>query len=104
MFRTRTSCIACAMLMASAFSNGSLAGGFDRFDQGIELLFDPSKVAFEGTFTSWLPNRKFNTVNGSPETVRVDRNAFWPSLNVKFVPLTDVSCLGSYRQPFGAQT
>src|SRR5262245_45540415 len=101
MYRIRTACSVCAVLIAFACSKDSYAGGFDRFEQGIDLLFDPGRMVFDITSTFYLPNRKFDTVNGTPETVPLDQNAFWLSLNVKFVPFQDAACLAAYREPFG---
>src|SRR5437763_5691492 len=99
-------CIRCAMfglLITYAFSDRLLAGGFDRFDQDINLLFDQSKIAFDVSSSFTFPIRKFTTVNGVPETVRLGPNTFQPSVNHKFEPFDDAACLADYRQPFGAE-
>jgi long-chain fatty acid transport protein len=101
MHKVRCGCAAIMLLMAGACHDDVFAGGWDRFDQGIDLLFDPGKVVFDVGLFYLVPNRKFNTVNGKPETVNTTTNFFRPSLNAKFVPFEDTACLASYRQPFG---
>ena len=101
MHKVRCGCAAIMLLMAGACHDDVFAGGWDRFDQGIDLLFDPGKVVFDVGLFYLVPNRKFNTVNGKPETVNTTTNFFRPSVNAKFVPFEDTACLASYRQPFG---
>jgi long-chain fatty acid transport protein len=101
MDRIRAGYASCVLVGALALTDSLMAGGFDRFDQGIDLLFDPSKLVFDATFSYLVPDRKFDTVNGAPETVRVVPNIFRPSINLKFVPFEDAACLAAYRQPFG---
>jgi len=36
-------CAAIMLLLVSACQDKLLAGGWDRFDQGVDLLFDPGK-------------------------------------------------------------
>jgi long-chain fatty acid transport protein len=93
--RTITLVIACTL------STPLLGGGWDRFDQGVDLLFDPGKTVFDARFYELLPNRKFNNVNGKPESVNTAPDFFRPSINLKFVPFDNTACLASYRQPFG---
>jgi long-chain fatty acid transport protein len=89
------------ILIACTSSDHLFAGGWDRFDQGIDLLFDPGKVTFDVRLYELIPNRKFNTVNGKPESVSTTSDIFRPSLNAKFVPFDNAACLAAYRQPFG---
>ncbi len=90
------------MVLIACTSSGSLfAGGWDRFDQGIDLLFDPGELTLDVGLYYLIPNRKFNTVNGAPETVNAVPNIFRPSVNGKFVPFENAACLAAYRQPFG---
>jgi len=77
------------------------AGGWDRFDQGVDLLFDPGKQVVDVRLYDLIPNRKFNTVNGVPETVNTGTNIFRPSLNTKFTPFENAACLAAFRRPFG---
>jgi long-chain fatty acid transport protein len=77
------------------------AGGWDRFDQGADLLFDPGKLVLDVGLFYLIPDRKYNTVNGVSESVNTTSNFFRPSINVKFIPFENAACLTSYRQPFG---
>ena len=96
-------CATFGLLITYAFSGHLFASGFDRFDQDINLLFDQSKVAFDFNSSFAFPARKFSTVNGAPETVRLGQNTFLPSINLKFEPFEDTAGLVDYRQPFGAE-
>jgi long-chain fatty acid transport protein len=93
--------VAFILLIASACHDNLLAGGWDRFDHGVDLLFDPAKIAVDVGLFDLMPNRKFQTVNGVPETVNTASNIFRPSINAKFTPFEDAACLATYRQPFG---
>ena len=94
--------LAASLLFALfASTDKSLAGGFDRFDQGIDLLFDPGKVAVDAAVIYGAPTRRFVSVNGAPETVQFGVDKLLPSISLKFTPFDDTACLGHYRQPFG---
>lgn len=97
----RNCCVAFILLIASGCHCGVLAGGWDRFDQGVDLLFDPSQVVVDLGLFDLIPNRKFQTVNGAPESVSTAPNIFRPSINAKFSLVEDAACLATYRQPFG---
>jgi hypothetical protein len=57
-------------LVIACICSGPLrAGGWERFDQGIDLLFDPGRTAFDVRLYELFPNQNFNSVNGRPETV-----------------------------------
>jgi long-chain fatty acid transport protein len=101
MRRVYSRCAVFAVLIAHTSSNNVFAGGWDRFDQGIDLLFDPGKVILDVRLYDSITNRKFNTVNGVPETVNTLPNIFRPSVNGKFTPSENVACLATYRKPFG---
>jgi long-chain fatty acid transport protein len=101
MHKVRRGCVAIMLLIAGACHEKVFAGGWDRFDQGVDLLFDPGKVVVDVGLFDLIPNRKFNTVNGVPESVNTASNIFRPSVNAKFVPFEDTACLATYRQPFG---
>ena len=64
-------------------------------------MFDPGKVTLDLRLYDLIPNRKFNTVNGRPESVNEIPNIFRPSINFKFIPFDETACLAAYRQPFG---
>jgi long-chain fatty acid transport protein len=93
-------CRAVTILIACTSSDYLFAGGWDRFDQGIELLFDPGETVFDVRLYELIPNRKFNTVNGKPEIVNTVPDTFRPSVNAKFTPFYNTACLAAYRQPF----
>jgi long-chain fatty acid transport protein len=89
-------------LVIACICSGPLrAGGWDRFDQGIDLLFDPGRTTFDVRLYELLPNQKFNSVNGKSESVSTAPDFFHPSVNIKFTPLNNAACLAAYRQPFG---
>jgi long-chain fatty acid transport protein len=94
-------CATGVLLIACASHDKVVAGGFDRFDQGVELLFDRSKLVLEASYGVQAPSRKFNTVNGLPETVWLGPNTTRPSINLKFTPFNDAACLAAFREPFG---
>jgi long-chain fatty acid transport protein len=103
--RTRSAgaarCATFLVALLCASNDEVLAGGWDRFDQGIDLLFDPGKVTFDVGLYEAIPHRKFNSVNGISETVNEAPNFFRPSVNAKFAPFENAACLAAYRQPFG---
>src|SRR6266567_5532687 len=101
MCRFRNGCALFLALILCMFSEDLFAGGWDRFDQGVDLLFDPGKLVVDVGLFYLIPSRKYNTVNGLPESLNTTSNIFRPSVNVKFVPFEDTACLTSYRQPFG---
>jgi long-chain fatty acid transport protein len=101
MYRLRCWCLAFILLIASACHCELFAGGWDRFDQGVDLLFDPSQVVIDVGLFDLIPSRKFQTVNGAPEIVNTVPNIFRPSINAKFSLFEDAACLATYRQPFG---
>src|SRR6266700_4992060 len=89
------------VIIACASNDSVFAGAWDRFDQGVDLLFDPGKVTLDARLYDLIPHRKLKTVNGIAESVNVIPNIFRPSLNGKFVPFDNAACLASYRRPFG---
>ena len=95
---------ACLLLGILAGNDRGLAGGYDRFDQGIDLLFDPGKQVIDAALIYSIPRRRFDSVNGIPETVEFGVNKLRPSINFKFTPLDDAACLATYREPFGTET
>ena len=67
-------------------------------------MFDRGNVTVDVSYAVAVPNRKFDTVNGVPELVRLGPDVITrPSLNLKFTPFTDAACLAAYRQPFGGE-
>jgi hypothetical protein len=74
-------------LVIACICSGPLrAGGWDRFDQGIDLLFYPGRTTFDVRLYELLPNQKFNSVNGKSESVSTAPDFFHPSVNLKFTP------------------
>jgi long-chain fatty acid transport protein len=94
----------CLILALFASNDRCLAGGFDQFDQSISLLFDPAKVAVDTTLWYGVPDRRFVSVNGAPETVHFGVDKLLPALSIKFTPFDDAACLAAYRRPFGSWT
>jgi long-chain fatty acid transport protein len=89
------------LFLVCACNDRSFAGGFDRFDQGIDLLFDPGRLTFDSYLAYSIPTRRFDTVNGVPESVEFGENKLRPSINLKFDVFDNAACLASYREPFG---
>jgi long-chain fatty acid transport protein len=95
---------ACLLLGIFAGNDRGFAGGFDRFDQGIDLLFDPGKQVVDAALIYSMPRRRYDSVNGIPEKVEFGVNKLRPSINFKFTPLDDAACLAHYREPFGTES
>lgn len=93
----------CVALLVLAHNEGTLAGGFDRFDQSIDLLFDPGTVVIDVAGSFVFPSRRFETVNGVKESVKISPDTFQPSINIKFAPFANTACLASYREPFSSE-
>ena len=70
------------VIIACASSDSVFAGAWDRFDQGVDLLFDPGKVTLDARLYDLIPHRKLNTVNGIAESVNVVPIFFGPRLTV----------------------
>ena len=101
---SKTPYIACLLFVIFASNDRCLAGGFDQFDQSISLLFDPAKVAMDATLWYGVPDRRYVSVNGVPETVHFAVDKLLPALSIKFTPFDDAACLAAYRRPFGTWT
>ena len=101
MRRTGIFCVLTCALLLGYSASSVRAGGFDRFDQGVDLLFDPGRLTIDTALIATFPDRKLGSVNGVPETVPFV-NTFRPSINIKAQLFDDIACLASYRQPFGA--
>ena len=95
--------LTCALLFGYS-ARGVRAGGFDQFDQGVDLLFDPGRLTIDTALIATFPDRKLGSVNGVPETVPFGVNTYRPSINIKAQLFDDIACLASYRQPFGAHS
>ena len=87
-------------LIAMSYAK-TLAGGFDRFDQGVDLLFDPASIVFNATGAYVFTSRAYNSVNGQKESVRLLADFSQASFNLKFTPTEKTACLLAARQPFG---
>lgn len=98
----------CASLLAVAAAS---AGGFDRGGIGIDLLFDPAKVATEAGVTHVSPQRTLNNVQrqDSPpypqalysSSIEVDGDYTVPRFGFKMNLFEPVDCLGTYTEPYG---
>ena len=96
----------------------AFAGGFDRGGVNIDLLFHESEVAAEASATVVLPQRQLNDVTrdvniatgvtgaapASTATVDVDSDFVVPRFGLKFALGEHADCLGTYSQPFGADS
>jgi len=106
------------LLLASA----AQAGGLERGGYNIDLLFDPSDYAAEGTATYVNPQRKLKNVrdtdtadsnalaetfgggdlNDRPNSVD-DTESYWaPRIGFKAALGDSVDCMADYSQPWGA--
>lgn len=108
------------MLVVSA----AHAGGLERSGYNIDLLFDPSDYAAEGTATYVMPQRKLKNVrdrdpdNTNPATGEFgggdlsyrpntadDSESYWaPRIGVKAALGDSIDCMADYSQPWGAHT
>lgn len=99
---------------ASAAVGAAHAGGFDRGGVNIDLLFDPNKVASEAAVTYVSPQRTIKNVvrsdappypvNLSSSSIDVDGDYWVPRFGVKVNVIDPVDCLGTYSEPYGADT
>ncbi|MCA1406883.1 transporter [Ensifer sp. IC3342] len=109
------------MLVVSA----AHAGGLERSGYNIDLLFDPSDYAAEGTATYVNPQRELKNVvdtdttsafpppgtgpgggnlNYRPNSVE-DTESYWaPRIGVKAALGDSIDCMADYSQPWGAHT
>lgn len=87
-------------LLAMSYAK-ALAGGFDRFDQGVDLLFDPANIVFNSSGAYVFTSADYNSVNGQKESVRLLADFSQASFNLKFTPSEKTACLLAARQPFG---
>lgn len=98
----------CASLIAVG---AATAGGFDRGGVGVDLLFDPAKVATEAGVTYVSPQRTLNNVQrqDSPpypqalysSSVEVEGDYTVPRFGIKMNLFEPVDCLGTYTEPYG---
>lgn len=95
---------------AALMSGAAYAGGIERNGYNIDLLFDPSNVAIEGTATYVSPHREytntqnFNGIGGSDPEVRDTKDYFNGSVGLKARIVDGVDCLVDYSQPWGAHS
>lgn len=107
----------CASLLGVG---AATAGGFDRGGVGIDLLFDPARVATEAGVTYVSPQRTINNVDREqlqmppsfplpdpaklPVTPSIDVGGDYtvPRFGVKMNLFEPVDCLATYTEPYGA--
>lgn len=98
------------IVSATLMSGVAYAGGIERGGYNIDLLFDPSNVAVEGTATYVTPHREytnsknFNGIGGADPDVRDTKDYFNGSVGVKARIVEGVDCLVDYSQPWGAHS
>ena len=63
-----------------------------------------ANATFDASLAYSIPTRRFDTVNGVPESVEFGENKLRPSLNLKFDVFDNAACLASYREPFGVDS
>lgn len=104
-----------AFALASAFAGSAFAGGLERAGYNIDLLFDPSKAAFEAGVVFVNPDRQvYNTkdtnaangsgtngIGGGTTTARDASSYSVPRFGVKVNIFDSVDCLADYSQPWG---
>jgi len=107
-----------ALIAATTFAVSAQAGGFERTGYNIDLLFDPSQAAVEGTTTFVMPQRNFqNTVDtdasdglgtdgvgGGKSNTRDTSNYFASTIGVKAGLTENIDCLVDYSQPWGVSS
>lgn len=104
-----------AFALASAFAGSAFAGGLERAGYNIDLLFDPSKAAFEAGVVFVNPDRQIyntkdtnaangsgtNGIGGGTTTARDASSYSVPRFGVKVNIFDSVDCLADYSQPWG---
>nr|WP_250808731.1 OmpP1/FadL family transporter [Neorhizobium tomejilense] len=116
-----------ALVAGCTLQSPALAGGLERGGYNVDLLFDRSPVALEGTATYVMPQRKLKNVtdinttsaafpfNGtgpgtgggnlnSLSTSADDTESYWvPRIGIK-VGLENADCMIDYSEPWGAHS
>lgn len=81
------------------------AGGYDRFQQSIDLLFDPAQYAINAgvsyTAPQFVYSRITSPVFGTASNHRTDLSAALPKVEIK-AGWGDADCMGNYSIPYGA--
>ena len=81
------------------------AGGYDRFQQSIDLLFDPAQFAMNASVSYTAPHFNFGRVTspalGTTTSNQPDLSAALPKVEIK-AGWGDADCMGSYSVPYGA--
>lgn len=80
------------------------AGGFSRGTADTDILFEEGNFNVRTSVTYVSPTRKYSVNGLNPELVGVNYADSYvvPSAAVKFKIFDDMSCAGTYTQPFGA--
>jgi long-chain fatty acid transport protein len=98
------------IVSAVLMSGAAYAGGIERNGYNIDLLFDPSNVAVEGTANYVSPHREytnsqnFSGIGGTDPDVRDTKDYFSGAVGVKARVVEGVDCLVDYSQPWGAHS
>ncbi|MCX8997520.1 OmpP1/FadL family transporter [Rhizobiaceae bacterium BDR2-2] len=99
---------------ACAIAAPAFAGGLERGGYNIDLLFDPSDYALEGTATFVMPQRGVHGAVDNPEksggslpgswsTKADDSENYWsPRIGAKAVIGDFADCMADYSEPWGA--
>lgn len=104
-----------ALVIGLTIAGAAEAGGLERGGYDTDLLFDPSRYAFEAGITYVMPDRKLKNVkdvntttgpvlNQRSDSARDTSNYGIPYFGIKIGLTDDVDCLVDYSQPFGVHT
>lgn len=79
----------------------ALAGGFQRGQADVDILFEPGNVVARSGFTYVAPTRRFTSLNGvAGNYADVTEDFVVPSHSIKFGQ-GPVACAGAYTESFG---
>lgn len=93
----------CFSVLISFLCARSNAGGFDRFDQDVSLLFDPARTVVDVSGSYVLTDRHYETVDGKLERVQSLDQYPNGSFKLKQNISDTVDCLLSGGRPFGSE-
>lgn len=92
-------------LAVTAVAGSAFAGGFSRGDADTDLLYEDSAANFRFGATYVVPDRTFDTIRGAQgrDDAYSDHYGI-PGFGAKLRISENLSCVGTYTQPFGASS
>jgi len=94
-------CVGAVAFSLPLVTSSAGAGGFDRFDQDVSLLFDPASAVVDvlGSFVS--TSSRYDKVDNARQSVPLIDDFFAGSIRVKFTVSKFAACMHHAGQPFG---